>query len=116
MTQTSATSERQQNKAKERRARDVDIERRVIESLMVHAEGRRWVWLRIVDAQVFVEGSSLDPQRMAFDKGARAAGLALLAAVTRWAPRGYITMTTENAPGASQLQQEQDDDGHSSDQ
>ncbi len=113
MTQTSATSLKQQRKAADQRKHDLNIERQVIEGLMAHANGRRWVWLQLVAANVFVEGASLDPYTMAYDKGRRTRGLDLLATVTKHTPAAYLTMTRENAPAANQLQQEQDDDGSS---
>lgn len=120
MTQSSATSKTQLRKANAQDKHDANVERMVVEGLMAHANGRRWVWLQISAAQVFQEGSSLDPYMMAFDKGRRAFGLRLLAMVTGHTPKHYLTMTRESADISaepkSQLQEQEDDGNPNPDQ
>lgn len=103
----SATNEKSIREAKARAKADADINRRVIQSLMTHAEGRRWIWIELAKAQIFVEEEDLDHPRMCFAKGIRTAGLRLLHSITTHCPDNYITMTRENAG----VKLKEDDDG-----
>jgi hypothetical protein len=93
---TSATNERQIQRAKDQQAKDRRGEVTVIQALMSTVDGRRWVWLQLEFARCFVEDSGLDPFQMAYDKGRRNTGLKLLASVTQHTPQMYIRMTQEN--------------------
>lgn len=109
---TSATSERAQRAAKKQAARDEDINKTVISTLMSTVQGRRWIWLELCFAQVFIACESLEPARLAFNEGRRNTGLRLLASVTRHAPAMYVRMTEENTniKLVDEEQQEQDED------
>jgi len=93
---TSSTSEKQIKARDERDRRDRETDKDVIESLMSHPSGRRWVWLQLEHAQMFLGDENVDPYRMAFDKGRRNTGLKLLKSVQGYAPREYVTMVEEN--------------------
>lgn len=103
MSQTSASNERQIREANERQRRDRITDRVITEALMSSVDGRRWVWLRLADAQLFVEDADLDPYRMAYTKGTKQFALRLLRDVNRFAPEAYITMTRENTAVALEL-------------
>ncbi len=92
---TSASNERQIRARNEQMARDRITDETVMKSLMSHPNGRRWVWLRLSEARIFTEDEDLDPQRMAYAKGRRNAGLRLLSDVTKYSPSEYVTMTEE---------------------
>lgn len=108
---TSATNPKQIKARKESARRDVDVETYIIQQLMSEPLGRRWVWLQLEFAQIFIGDEELDPARMAFDKGRRNTGLKLLRAVSRHAPQLYVTMTEEN----SGVKLKEEDDGRPGD-
>lgn len=92
-------SDKRNARLKDQQKRDEVTRRTVIESLMQHREGRRYIWLQLSDASVFAQTFATGPDGTlitAFKEGQRALGLKLLADVTRWAPQGYMTMTQEN--------------------
>lgn len=91
----SATNERQIRARKDQSRRDRLTDEIVTKALMAYTDGRRWVWLRLSEAEIFVEGESLDPATLAYQKGRRNAGLRLLKDVTTFTPLEYITMTEE---------------------
>lgn len=93
---TSASNERQIEAAKAQARRDRLTDKIITEALMQTTDGRRWVWLRLAEAQLFVDSGTLDPMQMAFDKGTRVFALRLLRDVNRFAPEAYIQMTREN--------------------
>ncbi len=95
---TSASNERQIRERKDQMRRDLLTDEVVTKSLMSHKDGRRWIWLRLSEGQLWQEDMQFDPGTMAYRKGQRNAALRLLADVTRHAPREYITMTEENTP------------------
>lgn len=92
---TSASNERQIRARNEQAKRDRLTDEIIVKSLMAHSDGRRWVWLRLSEAQLFTSDETLDPMRMAFDKGRKQFALQLLRDVNRFAPKEYITMTEE---------------------
>ncbi len=92
---TSASNERQIKARNDQMVRDRITDETVTKSLMSHPDGRRWVWLRLSEARLFVEDEDLDAGRMAYAKGRRNAGLRLLSDVTKYAPQEYVTMTEE---------------------
>ncbi len=92
----SVTNEQQIAAAVRQQKLDADMDRKVVESLMSHPNGRRWCWLRLAEGQLFVEDSDLDPYRMAYAKGTRQPALRLLDKISRYCPREYIQMTEEN--------------------
>lgn len=108
---TSATNERQIKASKEQAAKDRKSEREVMVSLMSTVSGRRWVWLRLSEAQLFTEESSLDAGYLAYRQGQRNAGLRLLNAVTLTTPEMYLRMTQEN----SGVQLQEQETGHDDD-
>ncbi len=93
---TSASNERQIRARNDQMRRDRLTDETVTKSLMAHPDGRRWVWLRLSEANLWSEDMEFDSGYMAYRKGQRQAGLRLLADVSRFAPREYITMTEEN--------------------
>lgn len=93
---TSATNERAIRARDDRLKKDRAVNKTVIGALMSTIDGRRWIWLRLEEARIFVADEDLDPARMAFGKGTRNAGLRLLADVTTFCPREYVRMTEEN--------------------
>lgn len=107
---TSSTSEQSLSAAKKRATADRTVTKDVITSLMSTIQGRRWVWMELTYAQIWAPGDSLEPYRMAYEKGSRNAGLRLLDAVSRYTPTMYIRMTQENT--SVQLEEEPVDDGH----
>lgn len=108
---TSATNVRAIRDAKRTAAKDRDTETTVIRTLMSTVDGRRWMWLRLAEAQVFVETDSLDPMTLAYAKGIRREGLRLLQIVNRFAADAYVRMVNENTTNPIQ----ENDDGGSAD-
>jgi hypothetical protein len=92
---SSATNERGIRKRREQQKRDRITDELVTKQLMSTADGRRWVWLRLSEAQMFSGNENLDPQYMAWEKGIRNTGLRLLNDVTTFTPQQYIMMTEE---------------------
>jgi hypothetical protein len=91
-------NEKLNRKKREQQKRDAITERLIIQSLMAHRDGRRWVWLRLEEAKVFSQTLVLgQADATAFQEGKRSWGLQLIANVTRYAPEAYIQMTRENA-------------------
>lgn len=103
---TSATNETQIKKAKEQARKDRLNEKAVLTLVMSSVAGRRWVWLKLAEAQVFNEEQSLDGMYLAYRNGQRNAGLRLLAAITAHTPEMYLRMTQENS--GVQLQEEEE--------
>ncbi len=95
--------------ARRQRLKDQETEREIIQALMRTVNGRRWVWLRLEEAQVFAIGESLDHAVMAFEKGRRSLGTRLLESVTRFAGDQYFRMTQENSRSAQALEEVEDD-------
>lgn len=108
---TSGVNRKTIAEARRQRLKDQETEREIIQALMRTVSGRRWVWLRLEEAQVFAIGESLDHAVMAFEKGRRSLGNRLLESVTRYAGDQYFRMTQENSKSAQAL--EEDDDGTS---
>ncbi len=106
----SATNERQIKARNEAIKRDRALDELVIRSLMSAPNGRRWVWNRLAEAQIFVESESLDPAVLAYEKGRRNAGLRLLNDVTKFTPQDYIRMTEENTSVSINPQEESPSD------
>ncbi len=106
---TSATNERQIRVRKDQARRDRITDETIVKSLMSHVDGRRWVWLRLSEAQIFVEDGDLDPYRMAYMKGVRQPALRLLRDVNRFAPTSYVTMTEENTGIELRFEQTEED-------
>jgi len=92
----SAVNEKAIRERDKRIAADRETDRTVITALMSTPDGRRWVWRQLEAAQMFTGDEGVDPYRLAFEKGRRNAGLALLASVTRLTPDMYVRMTNEN--------------------
>ncbi len=91
----SASNERQIKARESRHAQDRINDRQVTEALMSTQGGRRWVWLRLAEAQMFSEDEVLDPQHLAYTKGVRRYGLRLLKDISTFTPSEYILMTNE---------------------
>lgn len=94
----SAASEKTNREARKRQAKDIELTKTVVKSLMSHPDGRRWVWLMMNEDMVFHEGENLDPYVMAYQKGVRRSGLRMMAWSNRYAPDMYIQMLRENSP------------------
>lgn len=94
----SATNERRIAAQKRQMLKDRETDKTVIVALMSTPDGRRWIWNKLAEAQIFVEGESLDHAVLAYQKGMRNVGLRLLASVSTHTPEMYIRMTQENAP------------------
>ena len=67
----------------------------VIVALAGTEPGRRYLWERIADANVFSSTYSDDPQRMAFNEGVRSLGLDVLNDFMRYAPDNFILAMRE---------------------
>lgn len=91
----SSTNERQIRAKIKQKQRDRITDEIITKQLMSTPDGRRWVWLRLGEAALFLENEDFDPGRMAYAKGVRNTGLRLLNDVTRFAPHEYIVMTQE---------------------
>jgi hypothetical protein len=91
----SSTNERQIRAREQQKRRDRITDEIITKQLMSSPDGRRWVWLRLGEAALFLENEDFDPGRMAYAKGVRNTGLRLLNDVTRFTPHEYITMTQE---------------------
>jgi|SRR6185312_161274 len=92
---TSATNERQKAAREAQARRDRVTDKIVIGSLMSHKDGRRWVWNRLTEAQIFNQSEDLDHAQLCMKVGLRNAGLRLLRDVTTFTPNEYILMTNE---------------------
>lgn len=95
MSNDSATNERQIKARNAQKRRDRITDEIITKQLMSTPDGRRWVWLRLAEAALYLENEDLDPYRMAYAKGTRNAGLRLLNDVSRFTPHEYIVMTQE---------------------
>jgi hypothetical protein len=91
----SATNERQIKKRASQQKRDRITDELITKQLMSTIDGRRWVWLRLSEGNVFYGNENLDPQYMAWEKGVRNSALRLLRDVSSFTPQEYITMTEE---------------------
>lgn len=109
-----AESSPRERKLRARAKHDAQVRKTVVQSLMSHPDGRRYVWLELektsVFAQTFREGPGA-ALNMSFLEGKRAIGLALITEVTRWCPKEYWQMTVENS--TVDLVEEEDDGGDS---
>jgi hypothetical protein len=94
----SATNEARIKRQRAQIRKDRETDKTVIIALMSNPDGRRWVWNKLSEAQIFVEGESLDHAVLAYQKGMRNSGLRLLASVSTHTPEMYVRMTQENAP------------------
>jgi hypothetical protein len=92
---TSTTNERQIASRAAQSKRDRVTDKIVITSLMSQPDGRRWVWLRLTEAQIFQQSEDLDHAQLCMKVGLRNAGLRLLRDVTSFTPNEYILMTNE---------------------
>lgn len=95
MSNDSATNERAIKARNQQKRRDRITDEIITKQLMSSPDGRRWVWLRLAEAALYLENEDLDPYRMAYAKGTRNAGLRLLNDVSRFTPHEYIVMTQE---------------------
>lgn len=109
---TSASNERQIKERKRRAAEDARVEADIVRVLMQHPDGRRWVWLRLSEAQLFIGDTDLDPYRMAFMKGMKQFALKLLQAVNRHCPQEYVTMTVENTSVSLEPSSPEEEEAH----
>jgi hypothetical protein len=103
---TNAASTRQIASRAKQRKDDADGEAHTIRNIMQHPMGRRWMWLQLSAASIFIDDMNTDPGWMAYQKGQRNLGLALLNSVLRHAPNDYIRMTNENT--TANLKEESD--------
>lgn len=108
MTQLNAASEKSIARGKATQSADRETDRVVITTLMSTISGRRWLWLKLSEAQLFSDDGLLDHAWMAFTKGRRIAALSLLNSIQLHAPAMYIRMTEENTK-VTNLEATQDD-------
>lgn len=106
---SSATNERQIKQRDAQRKRDRLTDEIITKQLMSTSDGRRWIWMRLGEAALFIENEDLDPYKMAYAKGVRNTGLRLLNDVTRFTPGEYITMTQE-ATSVKLLEEPEEDE------
>lgn len=87
-------------KRKTKKGREADEDKRVIEALMEHAEGRGFIWRILSACHIFVPSfDANNPHVTAYREGERNVGLRLLALVSAHAPKQYAQMTEEQANG-----------------
>ena len=91
----SATNERQIKARNAQKKRDRLTDEIITKQLMSTPDGRRWVWLRLAEANLYHENENFDPGSMAYAKGVRNTALRLLNDVSRFSPHEYIIMTQE---------------------
>lgn len=107
----SSTNERQIRERKAQALRDRETDKTVVGALMSSRDGRRWIWLRLSEAQLFNADLSLEPHYMAFEKGRKQFALQLLRDVNRFTPNEYIIMTRENTSAdLAPAREEEDED------
>lgn len=106
----SATNESRIKAQKAQMRKDQETDKTVVVALMSTPDGRRWVWNKLAEAQIFVEGENLDLGVMAYEKGKRNVGLRLLKSVTTHAPDMYVRMTRENTLVDLNEEPEQDEE------
>ena len=92
----SANGSRTQKAQRLQAAKDRETDKTVVRALMSSVDGRRWVWLRLSEAMIFVADVELEHAIMAWKAGMRNSGLRLLTSVMAAAPDMYVRMTAEN--------------------
>lgn len=105
---TSATNETRIAAGRARAKDDAKLTAKVIGALMSTVEGRRWVWLELEAANIFMVVEGMPADRLLYHSGKRDQALRLYRQVTRHAPSMYIRMTQENT--GVQLDEGQTDD------
>lgn len=108
--QSSGSNERQIKRAQKQAKLDAQTDRVILQTLMQRPDGRRWVWLQLEFAQVFVGNGNLDPQVMAFEKGQRNSGLKLFQDVMAHCPNEFVKMMQENSAARLSSQEEEETD------
>ncbi len=93
---TTASSETQQRRARQRAREDRAHTENAIRLLMKSISGRRWLWLLMEFTGPFQANFHNDPFGSARQEGLRIVGLRILAEVQRICPQEYLSMTTEN--------------------
>lgn len=95
----SVTDQATNDRLRDQQKRDRVTNDLVVTSLLGTREGRRWVWNRLAECNIFSQTVRFGPDGhalSAFEEGKRSLGLALLADIMRLAPQQYVVMTTEN--------------------
>lgn len=90
------TDPKAQTAATKRFREDERVNAQVIRALMSTQDGRRWLWLRLSEAQLFDDIETTDPMLLVRLNGKRSWAVRLLTSITRYAPALYIRMTEEN--------------------
>jgi hypothetical protein len=108
---TSIASEANSERNKKQLKKDREVDKTIITALLSTVDGRRWLWLKMAQGQLFIEDADLDAHRMAFKAGKRVVALQLLQSAQRYSPTMFVRMLQEN----SGVQLEEEDDGRSSD-
>ena len=106
---SSQPSARARAKQESRAKRDRQGDKLTTEKLMADGVGRRWIWQRLAEGQVFALGPVTDPYKMSYHQGQRAAALRLLADVNKFTPNEYVLMVRENT-GVDVTPEEEEDD------
>jgi hypothetical protein len=88
---------RRNKELREASKNDLRIEKLIIETLMAHKEGRRWIWIQLAKCSMFTQVSQLNALDLAWKEGLRNVGLDLTQQVMSWAPKHYATMLVENS-------------------
>lgn len=96
---------------KQKRAKsDSETEKLVLRTLMSQVDGRRYIWLRLSECNVWASTFTGDALTGAFREGERNVGLKLFGAVSRLCPNEFMCMTIEN----SAVELKEEDNGRSS--
>lgn len=90
-------AERDETEAKKRIRKEQ--ERDDLKAVMATRAGRRFVWRLLAQAGIARDSGSLDPYVMAYEKGARIAGLELLLEIDAACPERYDDMKREQRNG-----------------
>lgn len=89
-------ADRKQIRAAEKAAKLAERNRGEVIAALANTEpGRRYLWDRLAEANVFSSTYHDNPQRMAFSEGLRSSGLALMEDFMRYAPDQFILAMRE---------------------
>lgn len=104
-----ASDRRQIAEARAKAKREEAIDAAMMKVIMGTLSGRNWMWRQLEFAQIFNGNGNLDPQVMAFEKGARNFGLKLYRDVALYTPNEFVTMLRENTRVKLEETKDEDD-------
>ncbi len=104
---STAGDSRRNKRLREVQANDRRIEKLVIESIMSHPDGRRWIWNTLGICQLHTAVGAASAELHNWSEGHRNIGLQLEAQIMRHAPKMLAQMMQENS---SSIQEEKEDD------